>query len=128
MRGQILFFNKTLHKIESEIPAPIVLENPDFEKEFAAFGSDEIEGRYILTLAFMEKMLDFQSKIDNDLYMSFVRSRLFIAFGTSVGDMFEPGLSGETALGDVERWGEQLQLAIGIVEEFGLNTRIWSKR
>jgi hypothetical protein len=114
--------------VDDEILAPIKLENPDFEKEFTYFGQNEVEARYIMTPSFMEKMLDFRKKVDNDLYVSFTRSRMFLAFGTEEpSDIFEPSLKHETSLSEIEEWGNALQLAIGMVEEFGLNTRIWSK-
>ncbi len=119
---------KVFHTIDNEILAPIKMENPDFEKEFVVFGTNDIETRYIITPAFMEKMLEFRSKANNDLYISFRRSRMFLAFGTKSWNIFEPDLNKQATLEDIEQWGRALQLAIGMVEEFGLNTRIWSKQ
>jgi hypothetical protein len=119
---------KMLNKVESDIPPPIILENPDFENKFTTFGTDQIEARYILTPALMERILDFRGKVNGDVFFSFTRSRLFLAFRTNNYNFFDPDFSKQTNLSDIEQWGRILQLAIGIVEEFGLNTRIWSKQ
>lgn len=39
----------------------ITLEDPLFEKKFNAYSSDEIEGRYLLTTAFMERFLNMKT-------------------------------------------------------------------
>jgi hypothetical protein len=106
---------------------PIEMENPDFEKEFAVYGTDQVEARYILTPSMIERIMDFRTKVGQDIFFSFTRSRLFLAFRTDDFQMFEPRLSEQNNLADIEEWGRALQLSIGIVEEFGLNTRIWSK-
>ena len=68
----------------------IKLEDVIFEKEFEVYGTDQIEARYLLTTAFMERILmvreAFKSK---KIQFSFFDNRLFIAINTTT-DMFEP--------------------------------------
>ncbi|HXP52582.1 MAG TPA: DUF3137 domain-containing protein, partial [Bacteroidia bacterium] len=124
----LLMFSKVMNEMYNDVPKIIDLENPNFEQEYAVFGSDSIEARYILTPLFMDKMLQFSEEVKNDIYVSFTRSRMFLAFGTKSNDIFEPSLTEETTLQDIKEWSKALQSAIGIVDEFGLNTRIWSKK
>ena len=59
--------------------------------------------------------------------MSFVGSKVFVAVSFT-RNLFEPKLF-RTLLdfGLIQEYFEDLQLAIGIVEDLNLNTRIWSK-
>ena len=40
---------------------PICLEDPLFKKKFNAYSADEIEGRYLITTAFMERFMNLQT-------------------------------------------------------------------
>ncbi len=106
----------------------LTLEYPEFNKEFTSYGSDEVEGRYILTPAMMQRMLDFKAKVNSRVYFSFTRSRLFIAIGSHRVTLFDPSLFHATRYENLALWNKYLQLAVGVVEEFQLNTRIWSKK
>jgi hypothetical protein len=106
----------------------ITLEDPDFNKAFTFYGSDEVEGRYILTPSMMQKMLDFRAKVQDTVNFSFTRSRMFIGFGTRGYLLFDPDLSRPIDYASLAFWDSYLRLIIGVVEEFQLNTRIWSKK
>jgi hypothetical protein len=106
----------------------VILEDPEFEKEFVVHGTDQIEPRYILSTSLMSRILDFQKKCKCKIMLSFVDSKVYVAI-PFLRNLFEPRLS-ET-LRDFEpiaEYFEDLQLAIGIVEDLNLNTRIWSKQ
>lgn len=84
------FFNM-FHKIGSLCTGlqHITLEDCVFEKEFEVYGSNQIEARYILTTAFMERMLNVQNAFKGKkLQFSFFGNKLLIAVSTSQ-DMFE---------------------------------------
>ncbi|KAB2953501.1 DUF3137 domain-containing protein [Heliorestis acidaminivorans] len=55
----------------------IVLESPLFEKKFNVFGNDPVEARYILTLDFMEKLLEKLKDIR--CYLTFHKGYLYVA-------------------------------------------------
>ena len=105
----------------------IKLEDPEFEREFVVYGSDQIEARYILSTSLMERILQFKGKTGKRIYLSFVGSRVFVAVPYNK-NLFEPRLfSTLLDFGPIAQYFEDLQLAIGIVEDLNLNTRIWSK-
>ncbi len=54
---------------------PIEMENPDFEKGFAVYGTDQVEARYILTPAMMGKILDFRTKVGQDIFFFHLRAQ-----------------------------------------------------
>lgn len=106
----------------------VKLEDPEFERLFAVFASDQIEARYILSSALMERITAFRVRSGHALRLGFVDSRLYVAI--EVGrDLFEPRLFRSVADPALYReiWAD-LDLVIGIVDELNLNTRIWTKR
>ncbi|MBN2272590.1 MAG: DUF3137 domain-containing protein [Sedimentisphaerales bacterium] len=105
----------------------IRLEDPEFESHFVVYGSDQIEARYILSTSLMARITDFKKRTGKKIYLSFIGSMVFVAVPYT-RNLFEPRLF-KTLLDfePIRRYYEDLQLAIGIVEDLNLNTRIWSK-
>lgn len=67
----------------------VTLEDSVFEKEFEVFSHDQLEARYLLTTAFMERMLKVrQAYKSNKIQFSFFDNSLLIAIETSK-NMFE---------------------------------------
>ncbi|MDH7599210.1 MAG: DUF3137 domain-containing protein [Sedimentisphaerales bacterium] len=121
-------FGQTLQAISRPGMQLIRLEDPEFEKEFVVYGTDQIEARYILSPALMQRILQFKRKTASTIYISFVNSRLYLAIETH-RDLFEPRLFSsllDTRL--IEDYYQQLTMLIGVVDEMNLNTRIWSKQ
>lgn len=106
----------------------IKLEDPEFERHFVVYGNDQIQARYILSTSLMERIVDFKKKTDRKIYLSFVGSMVFVAVSYT-RTIFEPRIF-RTLLDfePIRIYFEDLQLAIGIVEDLNLNTRIWSKQ
>jgi len=106
----------------------IKLDDPEFEKHFVVYGNDQIQARYILSTSLMERIVEFKKKTGRKIYLSFVGSMVFVAVSYTK-KLFEPRLF-RTLLdfGPIREYFEDLQLAIGIVDDLNLNTRIWSKQ
>jgi len=105
----------------------ILLEDPKFKSHFVVYGSDQVEARYILSTSLMARITDFKEKTGNKIYLSFIGSMVFVAISYT-RNLFEPKLF-KTLLdfGPIKRYYQDLALAIGIVDDLNLNTRIWSK-
>ncbi len=120
-------FGQTLQSVSPGRGTLIRLENPDFEKEFCVYGDDQVEARYILTPALMERILAFRKKWKSRISLSFTASRLYIAVNLN-RNLFEAPVFRPMA--DYERTEENLRfltLLTGVVEDLNLNTRIWTK-
>jgi len=105
----------------------VKMEDPDFEREFVVYGTDQVEARYILSTSLMQRILAFRREVNLPVYIAFVSSSVHLAIDTKK-NMFEPRLF-RTLLDYelVREYLEDLQLATGIVEDLNLNTRIWTK-
>ena len=106
----------------------IKLDDPEFEKHFVVYSNDQIQARYILSTSLMKRIVDFKKKTNRNIHLSFVGSRIFVAVSYT-RNLFEPRIF-QTLLDfePIAEYFEDLQLAIGTVDDLNLNTRIWSKQ
>ncbi|MNK35175.1 hypothetical protein D3C87_536910 [compost metagenome] len=105
----------------------VKLENPDFDKTFITYGSDQVEARYILTPAMMERILKLNHETKYDITLSFIESRMYIAFPLNRNYFEAPvfkSLNNAEALNDDIT---AIKFMYDIVQELDLNTRIWGK-
>jgi hypothetical protein len=105
----------------------VKLEDPEFEKLFVVYGTDQIEARYILSTSLMQRLVDFTKKVHRETFVSFINNKIYIAIKYDE-DLFEPKLfKNMVDFAPVREYFETLQLMMGIVEELNLNRRIWTK-
>ncbi len=106
----------------------IKLEDPEFERMFVVYATDQVEARYILSTSLMERIVAFRKKTGKDIYISFLYSKVAIAIPYT-RQLFEPRLF--ASLLDYNlicEYFDDIRFAVGIVEDLNLNTRIWSKQ
>jgi len=70
------------------------LVDPVFEKIFEAYGTDQVEARYLLTPDVMQKLVDLEQKLDGKkIRFAFLESKLYIVVATpnryEAGSMFQ---------------------------------------
>lgn len=120
-------FGKMLQSWNLGRPDLIKLEDPEFEREFVVYGSDQIEARYILSTSLMQRILAFKYKTGTKIYLSFIGSKVYVAVPIN-RDMFEPKYFSKIDTFDpIFDYYRDLSFAIGIVDDLNLNTRIWTK-
>lgn len=84
-------FSHIKAKSETENFEKITLEDVKTNKRFNAYSSDQIEGRYLLTPAFIERFNNLKTAFGtNKLKCSFHKDKLYIAVSTK-RDLFELG-------------------------------------
>ncbi len=120
-------FGKMLQSWNMSRDDLIKLEDVEFEREFVVYGSDQIEARYILSTSLMQRILEFKRKTGTKIYLSFTGSNVYVALPMTK-NLFEPKVM--SSIMDFEPildYARDLSLAVAIVEDLNLNTRIWSK-
>lgn len=119
---------KLFHSSKNRFGELIRLEDPEFEKEFVVYGTDQVEARYILSTSLMRRLLDFKQRTGKKMQVSFVKSSLYIAIPYRK-PLFEPRYYSSILSEDKTiEYFLDLEMAIAIVTELNLNTRIWSKQ
>jgi hypothetical protein len=120
--GSLGSFLQSVNRSRGEV---IRMDNPEFEKHFVVYGDDQIESRYVLSTSLMQRILDFKNKTGKRVYLSFVGSRVFVAV-RYIRPLFEPRVFSKlTSFKGAHEHFEDLSLALGIVDDLNLNTRIW---
>lgn len=105
----------------------VQLENIDFDNKFVTYSRNQIEARYILTPAMMERILDLNKKCDETISISFIHSKIYIAFPLS-HNYFEAPIHSSLLVPDLLTDDISIvQFMQDIVQELDLNTRIWGK-
>lgn len=103
------------------------MENAEFEKEFVVYSNDQVEARYILSTSMVQRILDLRKNYNTKVYLSFINSKVFLAFENS-GNLFEPKFKQSITDSDYIRvFYKELCDCLSIVDDLNLNTRIWSK-
>ncbi len=85
------FFNKPSEKLN-----PIKLEDPEFNKRYKMYSSDEIEGRYLVTTAFMQRFKNLHTSFGSkNAKCSFLGNTIIFSIPTNknlfeIGSLFFP--------------------------------------
>ncbi|WP_231425587.1 DUF3137 domain-containing protein [Pedobacter sp. Leaf250] len=105
----------------------IKLENVDFAKAFITYGTDQVESRYLLTPAMMERILKLNNNSKYSISLSFIQSRMYIGFPLDrnyfEAPIFKSLLNPDLLNEDIST----IKFMYDIIKELDLNTRIWGK-
>jgi len=104
------------------------MDDPEFEKGFVVYSTNQIEARYILSHSLMKKLLAFKHKSKHPVHISFIGDHIHMAIDYDK-DLFEPAIFNSLLDYKVSmEYFKTLHLVIGIVQELKLNQKLWSKR
>lgn len=100
----------------------IKLEDPKFEDIFEVYGSDQVEARYLLTTAFMERLLALRDIFKGTIQCEFSNDYLFITLATS-RDLFEAGPIEKSCLDteDIHTFLAQMDSVFQVIKVLKLN-------
>jgi hypothetical protein len=105
----------------------VELENQSFQKTFVTYSTDQVEARYILTPALMDRICELNERCSATISLSFIDSRMYIAFPLQHNYFEPPVYSSLLKPGVLEKDISTIRFMYGIVTELDLNTRIWTK-
>jgi hypothetical protein len=108
--------------------AQVNLENPDFERIFDVYSTNDQEARYLLTPKLMELVLAANAvQAEGQIRLAFVQNSLYVAIPMR-GNRLEAGLNQtvtpDTAVGEL---AEVVNFAERLVDTLELETRLWSR-
>lgn len=105
----------------------IKLEDPEFERHFKVFSTDQVEARYILSSSLMRRFLDLKALYGCTVSAAFMDGSLYLAVETGQNWFESPSLSTPLNFEALSTVIRQLQSSTAMVETLDLNTRIWTK-
>lgn len=105
----------------------VVLEDPEFEKQFEVYATDQTEARYLLTPAFMDRLMVLMNTLNTiHVEAAFFDKRLLLKIhkpGKDNANLFEPGdvdLSAYDVSG-LKRTVAEFEMILSIVDELKLH-------
>lgn len=117
---------QSLQSSETAYGELVKLEDPEFERQFLVYSSSQVEARYILSSALMQRISALRARTKRKMRIGFHDSHLYVAI-ESGKDHFEPRLFRSVHRELFREYWDVLDIFGGIVEELNLNTRIWTK-
>ncbi len=103
------------------------LENETFNKNFVVYSNDQIEARYILTPALMERIGQLNQRCAHTVSLSFINANMYIAFPLAKNYFEAPIYKTLLKPNLLDDDLSVLSFMYDIVHELDLNTRVWSK-
>ena len=105
----------------------VELENAAFNKNFVVHSNNQIEARYILTPALMDRISELNERCAYTVSLSFINANMYIAFPLDK-NYFEPPIFKTLLKPNIlDDDMSVLSFMYDIVHELDLNTRIWTK-
>ncbi len=109
----------------TEILNEIKLEDPEFNKKYRAYSSDEVEGRYLITPSFMERFNNIKTAFGaKGAKCSFYGNNLMFAISThknlfEIGNLFTPLNSPK----QLQEFSEELISILALIDYFKLDEK-----
>lgn len=103
------------------------LESSAFEQSFIVYSNDQVEARYILTPAFMERILKLREMMGEAVSFSFVNTNIHVAIPVR-DKLFEPSLWSPNDYEQAGIYYNTVHIVFDIINELRLNDRLWSKQ
>ncbi len=119
------FLHQSKHSDDFGKLSRVELEDPEFEKMFQVFSSDQVEARYLLTTSFMERLKQLSNFFESDeTEASFCEGSLLLAFRNSK-NLFEPAslLHKVNLIAECKKIIEQMSLILDIVDILKLDEK-----
>lgn len=120
----VFLIMKTIEK-NNEPLDEVLLEDPKFAKRFNVYSSDQVEARYLVTPAFMERMQNLQTAFGTkNVKCSFFEDKIMFAISTDrdlfeIGDLFTPMADPK----QIYKFREELLSIYKMIEYFKLNEK-----
>lgn len=104
----------------------IKLEDPEFERYFEAYGTDQVESRYVLSPALMARMVDYKRQSNNDIQFSFHGTKVYCAiFHHNKKHYFKPPVFTSIIQSQsLNSYVTNLDLMLDFVNELNLNSKL----
>lgn len=122
---------KAKAQVSSDQGQLVKLEDPNFERLFAVYSTDQVEARYILSTSLMQRLIEFHDRVGKPVAISFVDSKVHIAIPNNKNLFEPPSIWFGSALmtqQEVQTYFDDIKLAAAIVEDLNLNLRIWTRK
>lgn len=102
----------------------VVMEDPRFTEQFLVYSTDQVEARYTISSAMMERIVAFKEKAKLPIMIAFVGNKIHIAIKNKDG-IFSIPTAKKEALEVLQEITEEVEVSLDIVNDFSLSRRIF---
>ncbi|MEN3953375.1 DUF3137 domain-containing protein [Iodidimonas sp. SYSU 1G8] len=99
------------------------LEDPEFEKHFEVYGTDQVEARYLLTPGFMEQLLSLRALLGHKVQAAFHGDSFYLAANNNENRFEVKGYSSLQVNQELERFVAEIGIVFRIVDALNLASR-----
>lgn len=96
----------------------VQLEDSRFTNQFIVYGTDQVEARYVLSMAFMEKIITLKEKFNQPILLSFQNQQMYLAVKNEHGLFSFP--AGQLDKNIIEELVNDINAALEIGDELKL--------
>ncbi|MEB2782455.1 DUF3137 domain-containing protein [Algoriphagus sp. C2-6-M1] len=96
------------------------LEDPRFTEEFIVYGTDQVEARYVISTALMERISALKSKFNRPIFLSFQDRQMYLAVKNENG-LFSFTSENLNSLSVVEELASEIETALNIAKDLRLS-------
>ncbi len=101
----------------------IHLEDPRFTERFIVFATDQVEARYVLSSALMEKVIALKDKFNRPIFMSFENRKMYLAVQNDNGIFSFPSGNLDN-IKVVEELADEIDTALQVSNELKMKRKI----
>lgn len=105
----------------------VTLSNPEFERCFASYATDDQQAHYVLTPKLMDLVLRARDSLGANLRLAFYENLLFVGVPSHYGLFDLHYTSSATAVQVFDDLVAALRLAGDLIDTLDLETRIWTR-
>ena len=105
----------------------VSLEDPEFERNFAVYSSDQVESRYLLTPLLMQQISAIQRSWNCPIHIAFIYDKIFMAFDTPQNWFESSSVLTPVSVEVIQSEHQKILMRLMLVDGLGLNTRIWGR-
>ena len=122
--GGILKGNDSKDHLNYNLGEKVILEDPEFIKMYDVYSNDQIEARYIMSTALMQRIKDLTLKTKGQFYISFKNNRISVA-NNSLKNNFETKLFKANDNKLMLNFYTELSNQLSIIDDLKLTLKIW---
>ncbi|MEN3976544.1 DUF3137 domain-containing protein [Emcibacter sp. SYSU 3D8] len=99
------------------------LEDPEFEKCFEVYGTNQVEARYLLTPGFMQQLIELRNSLGSKMQAAFDGDSLYIAANNGQDHFEVQGYSGKAVNVQLDRFVGDIGILFRIIRTLNLESK-----
>lgn len=102
----------------------VMLEDPEFRDMFSVYSNDQVEARYILTTAFMERFKKMEKSFNGGIKAIFIDNKIYILVDDRKNWFEIPFFKSATDINNYKEFINDFTKLLAIIETLKLNENI----